>query len=168
MRAAIAMVLVTSITGCAMTRQQKTVGVALGAALAVAGVAAVVVARQPCDTDVSLSEGAGCVVGSAELFGLGLALGVIGVGTMMGTAVAPTIESEKDAPRPPATIDASVAAKAAPPPASISELAAQASIAAHAGRCVEAAALADRIEMIDPEYRYRDFVKDAAIASCVD
>ena len=167
MRAAIAMVLVMSITGCAMTRQQKALGIGVGAALAVAGVAAVVVAREPCDTDVSFSEGAGCIFGSAELFGAGLALGALGLGTMMGTALAPTIEPEG---RPVATFEMTAAATPAPDPApaSLAELAAQASVAAHGGRCVEASALADRIEMVDPEYRFGAFVKDAAIAACVN
>lgn len=161
------MVLVVSITGCAMTRQQKAYGIAMGAALAVAGVAAVVVAQQPCDSDASLTEGAGCLFGSAELFGVGAALGVLGLGTMLGTAIAPTVE---EAPRRVAPIESTTVETRAPDPApaSIAELATQASVAAHGGRCVEAAALADRIEMLDPEYRYGAFVKDAAIAACVD
>ena len=147
-----------------MTPHQKTVGVVMGAALAVAGVASVVVAAQPCDSDAGLVEGAGCVIGSAELFGLGLALGVIGLGTIVGTAAAPTIESPPRA----AISEPTTTADREPVPASVSQLAAQASIAAHAGRCVDAAAIAHRIEMIDPDYRYGAFIKDAANASWDD
>ncbi|CAN5912090.1 hypothetical protein BH11MYX3_BH11MYX3_26110 [soil metagenome] len=57
MRVSLALALAASISvsGCAMTTQQKHVGYAAGAALAVAGVAAMLVAHRPCDPDASLS-----------------------------------------------------------------------------------------------------------------
>ncbi|CAN5912104.1 hypothetical protein BH11MYX3_BH11MYX3_26120 [soil metagenome] len=68
---------------------------------------------------------------------------------------------------PPALSGGPVAVHLAPP-ASLVDLAERASVAAHGGRCVETAALADRIEMLDPDYRYGAFVKDAAIATCLE
>jgi len=104
----------------------------------------------------------GCGLGK----GIGVAAGVVVLSVGLTTLlVNESIKREVAAP-PLATPPAS------PPVADDSpelrQLVINAGVAARAGRCKSVAAIADRVEQLDPAFRHDGFLRDPAIAGCVD
>ncbi len=169
---ALALVVAISVPGCAMTHQQKRVGYGAGAVAMAIGVAALVAMLQPCKEDIGVIEAAGCGVRAVELYTAGLLFGGAGVATLAVTAASPTVDEPEAKPTPSANaeLEAVVVPDQAAPPAnlSVAELTRQASTAARIGHCGAVASIADRVELLDPTYRYKGFVADAAIAGCLN
>ncbi len=160
----LALALGLSVPGCAMTTHQKHVGYAVGTVVAVAGVVALIAANRPCDPDTDIIDGVGCIMGSLTLNGIGLALAAVGVTTVGGTALSPTLDN----PNEHLTIASQPGLAAMPSnEPTLVELTERASMAGRVGQCKVVIAIAERVEMRDPDYRFGDFVSDGAIAGCL-
>jgi hypothetical protein len=123
-----------------------------------------IAARHSCDSDASLGEGVGCFVGAIELNALGIALTSAGVATVGGTAIAPTLDVPQD------QVDRNPEPRVAVTPRiepTLVELTERASMAGRAGKCAVVVAIAETVELRDPDYRFGGFAADGAIAGCL-
>jgi len=159
-------VLVALLTfGCA----SRTPGRLIGGALTVVGTG-VLISTASHDCPESMSEPPsyppvppdlrplGCGLGKAAGYSLGTLVAAVGV-----TALVVNESVGRHLP----------ALHAAPTPSTdespeLQQLVINAGVAARAGRCKSVAAIADRIEALDSAFRHDGFLRDPAIAACVD
>ena len=96
--------------------------------------------------------------------GLGKAVGY-GIGTLVASVGLTTLIVNESVGRQLPSIQPAPASDESP---ELRQLVINASVAARAGRCKSVAAIADRIEVLDPAYRHDAFLRDPAIAACID
>lgn len=157
-------VLFVIVAGCA----SRTPGRVAGGALTVAGTAITAsFASRHCPPTLPGSEFVSCGLAKTEGLGVGVLVLAVGVTTLIvNESVGRRLPAHEPATAPPAEVTSDVTSDDAAP--ELHQLVVNASVAARAGRCKAVEAIAERIEQLDFTFRHDGFLRDPAIAACVD
>ena len=152
-----------ALTGCTLTKTQKTVGVTTGIVTAVAGAAVIGYASTvPCRDDPGFFDSVVCLGGAWSMGVGGAVLASVGLLVLGVSATARVIPETPSAPQV-----VVVMPREPGPSQTVRELTEAARTAARGGSCDAVVSIGARVQVLDPVYRVNGFTQDPDVVRCL-